>query len=98
MKTTREISADLLYEILEEGAYANLLLNKSLLGIAEKRDRAFVTNMVYGTIHRLTPIDYQIRRFLQKPIKKKDIYLQTLLRAAFFEILFTAAKTPCRGQ
>lgn len=92
MKTTREISADLLYEILEEGAYANLLLNKSLLGIAEKRDRAFVTNMVYGTIHRLTPIDYQIRRFLQKPIKKKDIYLQTLLRAAFFEILFTAAK------
>ena len=92
MKSTREISADILFEILEEGAYANLLLNKALGGIKERRDRSFVTNLVYGTIHRITPIDYQIRQFIQKPIKKKDAMLQILLRAAFYEILYSAAK------
>lgn len=92
MKSTREISAAILYSILEEGAYANLLLNKSLSGISEHRDRAFVTNLVYGTLHRLTPIDYQIHQFIQKPIKKKDAMLQILLRASFYEILYSAAK------
>lgn len=92
MKSTREIGSEILFEILEEGAYANILLNKSLPGIAEQRDRAFVTNLVYGTLHRLTPIDFQISQFLQKPIKKKDVMLQILLRAAFFEILYSNAK------
>lgn len=92
MKSTREISADILFEILEEGAYANLLLNKSLGGLKERRDRSFVTNLVYGTLHRITPIDYQIRQFIQKPIKKKDAMLQILLRAAFYEILYSVAK------
>ena len=92
MKSTREIGSDILFEILENGAYANLLLNKSLPGISEHRDRAFVTNLVYGTLHRLTPIDFQISQFLQKPIKKKDAMLQILLRAAFFEVLYSGAK------
>lgn len=92
MKSTREMSADILYAVLEEGAYANLILNKSLSEREDRRDRAFITNIVYGTLHRLTPIDYQIGRFLKKPIRKKDIYLQEILRAAFFEILYTSAK------
>lgn len=92
MKSTREIGSEILFEILEEGAYANLLLNKSLPGISEHRDRAFVTNLVYGTLHHLTPIDFQISQFLQKPIKKKDAMLRVLLRGAFFEILYSGAK------
>ncbi|MBQ2764330.1 MAG: 16S rRNA (cytosine(967)-C(5))-methyltransferase RsmB [Firmicutes bacterium] len=92
MKSTREIGSEILFGILEEGAYANLLLNKALPGLSEQRDRAFVTNLVYGTLHHLTPIDFQITQFLQKPIKKKDALLYTLLRAAFFEILYSGAK------
>lgn len=91
-KSTREIGAELLFEVLENGAYANLLLDKALGGLSEGRDRAFVTHLVYGTLRRFAPIDYQIRQFVQKPIKKKDAMLEVLMRAGFYEILYSAAK------
>ncbi|MGM9567047.1 MAG: 16S rRNA (cytosine(967)-C(5))-methyltransferase RsmB [Clostridia bacterium] len=93
MKTTREISTDILHSVLEDGGYANLILNRSLSGMEDRRDRAFVTNLVYGTLHRLTPIDYQLTSFLQKPVRSKDAYLKTILRAAFYEILYTSVKS-----
>lgn len=92
MKTIREFGTDILHEVLENGAYANLQLKKALASLESSRDRAFLTNLVYGTIHRLTPVDYQLDRFLAKPVKAKDLYLKTVLRAAIFELLFTAAK------
>lgn len=92
MKSTREISTDILHAVLENGGYANLLLNRSLSGLEDRRDRAFITNLVYGTLHRLTPVDYQLKAFLQKPIRTKDAYLRTILRAAFYEILYTSVK------
>ena len=93
MKTTREISTDILHSVLEDGGYANLILNRSLSGMENRRDRAFVTNLVYGTLHRLTPIDYQLTSFLQKPVRSKDAYLKTILRAGFYEILYTSVKS-----
>lgn len=91
-KSTREIGAELLYEILENGAYANILLNKALGGFSEQRDKAFVTNLVYGALQRYAPVDYQLHQFVKKPIKKKDAMLEVLLRAALYELLFSAAK------
>ena len=93
MKSTRQISTDILHAVLEDGGYANLLLNRSLSCMEERRDRAFVTNLVYGTLHRLTPVDYQLGFFLQKTIRSKDAYLRTILRAAFYEILYTSVKS-----
>lgn len=92
MKTIREISTDILHDVLENGAYANLQLKKALAPLEHSRDRAFLTNLVYGTIHRMTPVDYQLERFLTKPVKARDLYLKTILRVALFELLFTAAK------
>ena len=91
-KTTREVSADILYDIIEKGAYANLALNKSLSAFQDQRDRAFITNIVYGCLRKLGPVDYQLARFLKKPLKEKDRYLLFLLRVAVYELLFTAAK------
>ena len=92
MKTIREIGTDILHDVLENGAYANLQLKKALAPLEHSRDRAFLTNLVYGTIHRMTPVDYQLERFLTKPVKARDLYLKTILRVALFELLFTAAK------
>lgn len=92
MKTTREIGADIFYEVTEQGAYANLSLHKSLSACKDQRDRAYITNLVYGTLRKLTPIDYQLKQLLKKPVKQKDIYLRSLLRLGVYELLYTAAK------
>ena len=92
MKTPREIGADVLHGVLMDGGYANILLNRALFGVHNGRDRAFITNLVYGAVQKKTPLDYQLNRFLKKPVRKKDKYLETLLRAGLYELFFSAAK------
>ncbi len=92
MKKTRETAVDILYAVFVEGAYANLLLNKSLRSIDDGREKAFLTNLVYGVIRRSVPVDFQLRKFLKKPFRRKDKYIESILRAAVFELIYTAAK------
>lgn len=89
----RETGVTILNDILENGAYANISLNKALSGIVDRQEKSFITNLVYGTLNYLYPIDYQLNCFLKKPIKAKDILLKTILRAACFEMLFSSAKS-----
>ena len=91
MENTREIAATTLYAITEDGAYANLTLGNALRkSHLDQRDKSFVTNLVYGTLEHLCPIDYQVKQFLKKPVKKKDRFLMTLLRLGFFELMYTS--------
>ncbi|MEE0776407.1 MAG: 16S rRNA (cytosine(967)-C(5))-methyltransferase RsmB [Bacillota bacterium] len=96
MENTRNLAAKILHAVTEEGAYANLTLSRYLnqCGL-ERRDKAFVTSLVYGTLEHLCPINYQLNQFLKKPLKKKDRFLMTLLRLGFYEILYT--DTPGRA-
>lgn len=90
--STRGIAAAVLHKITDEDAYANLALQAALAGsLLNGRERAFVTNLVYGCLRRLTPIDYQLDQFLQRPLRDRDRYLRTILRQGFFEILYSEA-------
>jgi len=47
----RETALKILYDINEKGAYSNISLNKYLNGQEfESIDRAFITDIVYGTL------------------------------------------------
>lgn len=86
--TARQLGADILDKVTEEGAFANLALAASLRDV-NPRDRGFITHLVYGTLRHLMPIDYQLEHFLRKPLKTKDRYLKAILRQGFFEVLYT---------
>lgn len=61
----RQIALDALIRIEEDRAYANLALGPILerSGL-DKRDRAFVTDLVYGTIRMQRRLDHLVDRFL----------------------------------
>ena len=58
----REIAATALMEIIKENAYNNMALKKILKqnGAMSQKDKAFVTEIVNGTLRNLYFIDYII--------------------------------------
>lgn len=85
----RETAIKVLSQIILEGAYANIALNKELNNSAlSLRDKAFVTNLVYGNLEKWQPVSYQLDKLLRKPLKKKDGVLELILHNGIYEMLY----------
>ncbi|MDD2401239.1 MAG: 16S rRNA (cytosine(967)-C(5))-methyltransferase RsmB [Clostridia bacterium] len=84
----REIAYKILLKI-EEGAYANLILDETLRnnrGLTAL-DRGFITEIVYGTVKFRLRLDWMIEKTVKKPDKLKD-RPRVLLRLSFYQLLF----------
>lgn len=87
--TAREIGLRVLYAVEEEGAYANLTLNRFLQESALSRpDRGLVTELVYGTLKRRATLDWVLTKFLSRPLEKLDPWIREILRQGAFQLLF----------
>ena len=88
MKNSRETAFHVLYQVLEEGEYSHLVLARVLKAEeqAEKRDRAFVTRLVEGTLERLLTIDYMLNQVSKTPVVKMKPIIRTVLRMSVYQI------------
>ena len=67
---TRSLALEVLRRIDEDGAYANLALGAALDRSAlDRRDRAFCTDLVYGTTRMRRACDHLIDRFLHDDVE-----------------------------
>lgn len=71
---------------IDDGAYANLVL-PPLLGRSglDERDRAFVTELVYGTTRMLRACDWLLERFLFREV---DADVAAILRLGAYQLAF----------
>ena len=90
MKTTRETAFQVIYKVLEEDEHSHVVLRQALLQEkdAEKRDRAFVTRLVEGTLERLLTLDYVLNQISKTPVKKMKPVIRTVLRMSVYQMLF----------
>ena len=90
---TRLLAFDLLEQVNREGAYANLALPKILsdsnLSI---QDRAFVTELSYGTLRMQGKYDFVISQFSDRTIEEIDGKLIDLIRLGAHQIF--SMRTP----
>jgi len=88
MITARELAATTLSEILDDGGYNNIVLNKNLNqhNQISPADRAMVTELVNGTLRNLIFIDHIIATHSQKPVKKP--FIKSVLRISVYQIMF----------
>ncbi|MDR0273100.1 MAG: 16S rRNA (cytosine(967)-C(5))-methyltransferase RsmB [Clostridiales bacterium] len=88
-KTDRAIAVAILSEILDEGAYANIALRKTLAGVeASAQARAFITEMVNETLRNLILIDHVIGSFSNTPTAEMKPFIRNLLRISVCQIRF----------
>jgi len=89
MVNSRQIAYEALLKTFKNNAYSNLTLDKTLSKInIDTRDKAFVSALFYGTIERKITIDYNLSRYLSKPIKKLKPEVLTILEMGAQQILF----------
>ena len=62
---SRELALKILFQVNEEGAYANLALDKALFSCKDldPRDRGLVTEIVYGSVKYRGKLDYVLNQF-----------------------------------
>jgi 16S rRNA (cytosine967-C5)-methyltransferase len=86
MTTSRAVALEALNRIEHDGAYANLVL-PGLLAASDldERDRAFTTELVYGTTRMRRALDFAVDRFVKRPPPDE---LRTILRLGAYQLLY----------
>lgn len=89
MKSARQYAFEILMKIEKEGAFSNLAVDATLANVSlSPKDKAFVSALVYGCIERKITLDYQIERYLSKPINKLKTAVLIVLRLGTYQLLF----------
>lgn len=89
MNKSREIAAKVLTGVLRDKSYSNILLSNSLDDSnLEAKDRALVTEIVYGTLKYKYTIDKILSNFIRKDLKSVDIYVLNILRSSIYQMRY----------
>ena len=84
---TRLTAYELVHQVNRQGAYANLrlpeLLAKSKMTQA---DKAFTTELAYGSLRMQGQHDYIAAKYLDRPFSEVDEKIQDLLRIGIHQI------------
>ena len=85
---SREVALNVVNRVLNEGAYSNLVLSKELnQSELSDKDKALVTELVYGTLRRKNTLDTIISNFI-RDISEMDKEVLNILRIAIYQMHF----------
>lgn len=85
--SSRRLALDALVRV-EEGAYAHIVVPQLLArSTLAPRDRAFVTDLVYGTIRMQRALDHQLDRVSSRPVASLDPAVRAAVRLGGYQLL-----------
>jgi 16S rRNA (cytosine967-C5)-methyltransferase len=83
----RQIAFEVFTEVIRNGAYSNLLLPQKLSSSGlDSRDKAFVTELVYGSIRQIGRNDYVAAKFSSKPWDEVDASIVDCIRIGAYQL------------
>lgn len=86
----REIALKIMYNINEKGAYSNVSVNKHLEAYELRDiDKAFITELVYGTEKWKLTLDWIIEQFSSIKLKKMSPWILNILRLGIYQLIYT---------
>ena len=86
----REIALAAFLEITENGAYSHNVL-RDVLGkyqYLDKRERAFITRVIEGTLEHLIEIDYILDEFSKVKVRKMKPVIRGILRISVYQLKY----------
>jgi 16S rRNA (cytosine967-C5)-methyltransferase len=88
--TARSVALDVVRRVTDEGAYSNLALSRTLSRAGlDERDAALATELVYGTLRRLVPIDRALAPLLERPLETAPKAARAALRVGAYQLRYT---------
>ncbi len=85
----RKTAVLILGKIENDGAYSNIVLKNKLSDESLSNiDKAFITNIVYGTLDRKITIDYIISNYVKTPVNKIKPITLNAIRIAIYQMRF----------
>ncbi len=87
----REIALKILYKINTQAGYANIILDDEIEKYnkkIDKRDKALLTKLVYGTLTYLITLDYVISKYSNIKMKKISPWILDILRMGIYQIIY----------
>ncbi len=89
----RALALDTLIEINENGGYSHIVLRDVLdkYTYLDKRDRAFLTRLVEGTLERMLLLDAILDACSKIPVAKMKPFIRNLLRMSAYQIRYMDA-------
>jgi 16S rRNA (cytosine967-C5)-methyltransferase len=85
--SARALAAEALLRI-DDGAFAHILVPELLRKHElDPRDRAFVTELVYGTVRMRRAIDHLLQRWSKRPLDSLDANVRVALRLGAFQLM-----------
>lgn len=85
----REITLNILNEIYNEQAYANIALTKCFNRTQiDELDRRFITEIVYGTVKAGDSLIWILKKFIKMPMNKIEPVVLNILRMGVYQIIF----------
>ncbi len=88
MINQREIALLALYDIEFKNTYSNLALKNILTKDMTGKEKAFITELVYGVTRWKLTLDYIISKFSKVKLKKLSKFTLLILRLGVFQIYF----------
>lgn len=89
MQNSRELAVHILARIEAEQAYANIVLDAELRksSLRDPRDRALVTELVYGVLRWQKRLDWYLDQICKKPLQQSSPWLRHILRVGGYQVL-----------
>lgn len=86
----RELVMDMLLQITRDGEYSHIVIKNVLdkYQYLDKRERAFITRVVNGTLERMIEIDYIINLFSKVKVNKMKPLIRTILRSSVYQMKY----------
>jgi 16S rRNA (cytosine967-C5)-methyltransferase len=85
----RQLASEILLKVDTRNAFSDILLDHGYTSPSlSERDRALLTELVYGTLRWRGKIDAQLTRQLRRPLNDSDPFLRNLLRVTVYQVLF----------
>ncbi|MDP3937962.1 MAG: 16S rRNA (cytosine(967)-C(5))-methyltransferase RsmB [Deltaproteobacteria bacterium] len=93
--SARAIAIEVLRRVDADDAYADLALNAELSRSSlDARDRAFATDLVYGTLRWRGRLDYLLNERAERPIDALPPQARAALRAGAYQLLHSRSVPP----
>jgi 16S rRNA (cytosine967-C5)-methyltransferase len=88
--SARAVALEVVRRVADQGAYSNLLLPALLERThLDERDRSLATELAYGTLRRVVPIDHALGARVDRPLAEASPHARAALRIGAYQLLFT---------